>query len=177
MCGTDVVLHDTARQMIEKCLVASHNQGGTLVRVDYPQAFVIMPFSEKWSKKVYKKMIEPAVCEAGLECVRGDTVLRIENLTANIWGEILRAGIVVADLSSSNVNVYYELGLAHALGKDTFVLNQKGNKLPADFGGAHYYEYDRGKLKDGKRQLKKELEAWHDRRGADKVKELYERTG
>ncbi|MGI9078696.1 MAG: hypothetical protein ACR2G6_15410 [Gemmatimonadaceae bacterium] len=32
-------------------------------------------------------------------------------------------------------------GLAHALGKDTVILRQRGSQIPADIGGAHYHEY------------------------------------
>ena len=168
---TRVHLTEAARVIIEKCLVANFKQGGTLVRVDYPQAFVIMPFNTEFIP-IYRDMIEPAVSDAGLECRRGDTVLRIDDLTANVWSEILRAGLIIADVTQPNPNVYYELGLAHALGKDTFVLKQQGVTLPADFGGAHYYEYDPHNLKAEKQRLELVLKDWAQNRGAFKVKQL-----
>jgi hypothetical protein len=166
-----VKLKEAGRVMIEKCLVANYKQGGTLIRVDYPQAFVIMPFSDKF-KPIYTQMIEPAVIGAGLECKRGDSVLRIDDLTANVWSEILRAGLIIADISEHNPNVYYELGLAHAIGKDTFVLKQKGSELPADFGGVHYYEYDPNALETEKTRFENRFKEWADSRGAFKVKQI-----
>jgi len=106
------------------------------MRVDYPEAFVIMPFSEPWSDRLYSDMIEPAVKAAGLDCVRGDTAVRVGDLARNIWDAIMRAGVVIAEVSVPNPNVFYELGLAHALGKDRFILKHGTAKLPADFGGA-----------------------------------------
>ena len=164
-------LTEAGRSMLEKCLVSNHKQGGTLLRVDYPQAFVIMPFNDAF-KSIYEDMIEPAVTGAGLECTRGDSVLRIDDLTANVWSAILQAGLIIAEVSEPNPNVYYELGLAHAVGKDTFVLKQSGTTLPADFGGAHYYEYDSRNLAAEKERLEVTLKDWTERRGAFKVREL-----
>lgn len=166
-----VRLTEAARILVEKCLIANFKQGGTLVRVDYPQAFVIMPFDSAFTP-IYRDMIEPAVKDAGLECQRGDTVLRIDDLTANVWSEILRAGLIIAEITAPNPNVYYELGLAHALGKDSFVLKQQGVTLPTDFGGAHYYEYDPKNLVAEKQRLELTLKEWAKNRGAFKVKQL-----
>jgi hypothetical protein len=41
-----------------------------------------------------------------------------------------------------NPSVYYEIGLADALGKPVFLFKQANVPLPADFSGIHYYEYD-----------------------------------
>jgi len=169
--GPGARLTEAGRLVVEKCLVANYKQGGTLVRVDYPQAFVIMPYKDEF-KTVYEEMIEPAVRAAGLHCVRGDAVLRIDDLTANVWSEILRAGLILAEISDPNPNVYYELGLAHALGKDTFLLVQQGASLPADFRGAHYYPYDPSDLAQEMAKLEAAVRDWAERRGAFKVKEL-----
>ena len=57
---------DPAVGIIQNCLVANRREiFGIDMRVDEPQVFVIMPFSEKWSSQVYSKMIEPAVVEPG----------------------------------------------------------------------------------------------------------------
>jgi predicted nucleotide-binding protein len=72
----------------------------------------------------------------------------------------MHAGIVVADVSALNANVFYELGLAHAFGKDAVILRQANSKIPADIGGAHYHEYDLQSLDDGKAWLRSELAHW-----------------
>ena len=70
------------------------------------------------------------------------------------------AGLVIADVSAPNPNVFYEIGLTHALGKDCFILKQSDASVPADFGGAHYYEYDLADLHAGRDALRKEIEVW-----------------
>ena len=143
------------------------------IYVDCPVAFVIMPFQEPWSEEVYNKMIKTAISNAGLICVRGDTVLRVGDLTTNIWREILKAGLIIADISTPNINVFYELGLTHAIGKDTIIFKQKDTALPADFGGTHYQEYLLNDLDGGRKWLEDELILWHKDKKVDGVKALY----
>ena len=77
-----------------------------------------------------------------------------------MWRSITQAGLIVAEVSVPNPNVYYEIGLADALGKDVFLFKQHDARLPADFGGVHYYSYDVGDLADGRVTLTRELQAW-----------------
>jgi hypothetical protein len=154
-------LGKAARFVLDHCVVGNKRwQTASELRTDYPSAFVIMPFSESWSDDVRNQLIEPAVAEAGLACVRGDMPVRVADLTNTVWNAIVSAGLVIADLSAPNMNVFYELGLAHALGKDAFILKQRGVQLAADFGGAHYYEYDRGQPGAARQMLTDALSQW-----------------
>jgi hypothetical protein len=141
--------------------VANPRWRGQPVWVDDPSAFVVMPFREPWLT-LYDTMIEPAVTAARLMCVRGDRISRAGDLPQNIWNAILRAGVVVADISAENANVFYELGLAHALGKDTFVLRERNARVPADIGAAHYVDYDASAPEAGRAQLETLLRQWVD---------------
>jgi hypothetical protein len=165
-------LSPAARTLLGVCVVANKARQGKDLRVDYPQAFVVMPFSEKWSKAVYNKMIKPAVRAAGLECVRADKVVMSGKIDTGIWNQLLRAGVVVAEVSSPNVNVFYELGLAHALGKDVLLVKQKDTQLPADFGGELYYDYELPRLESGAKILEKALRGWAKEKYAAQVKAL-----
>ena len=153
-------LSPAARELLRTCVVANRRWPSDDLMVDYPTAFVVMPFREPWSNAVYNQMIRPAVLSAKLKCVRGDTVVRIGDLTKNVWGAIMKAGIIVAEVSAPNANVFYELGLGHALGKDAILLKEKSAKLPADFGGAHYHEYELHSLGRARKWLKTELTTW-----------------
>jgi len=72
----------------------------------------------------------------------------------------MRSGLVVAEVTVPNPNVFYEIGLAHALGKDCFILKQRNVRVPTDFGGSHYYEYDLNDLDTGRENLQREIETW-----------------
>lgn len=176
----DAVLYDSGLYALSRagqtilgaCVVANRRWSADDMWVDYPSAFVIMPFGEPWSAVVYDNLIKPGVENAGLACVRGDAILRIGDLAQNIWGALLHAGMAIADVSALNPNVFYELGLVHALGKDTIILKQAGSKLPADFGGAHYHEYDLQDLGAGKAWLTAELSKWSKDARSQAVKSL-----
>lgn len=151
-----------ARAVLNTCTVAQRLDDAAEVQVDRARVFCVMPFSEGWSDTVWRSCIEVAVAGARLKPMRGDTTLRTGSLIKNVWNQILESGCVVADLSAPNPNVYYELGMAHALGRDTFVMVQKGIDLPADIKGAHYLEYELANLAAATQELQAQLAAWRD---------------
>lgn len=163
---------DAARKILGTCIVANRRWSSDDIWVDYPSAFVVMPFSEPWSDAVFRDLLKPGVEGAGFKCIRGDAVVRIGDLTQNIWGALLRAGVVVADVSAVNANVFYELGLTHALGKDAIILKQAGAKVPADIGGAHYHEYRLDALDAARSWLSAELSQWAKDNHAEAVRRL-----
>jgi hypothetical protein len=153
-------LSSAATGLLQNCLVAYRNSIEKDLRVNEPSVFAVMPFSEVWSDTVLSTIIEPACSAAQLMCLRGDTIDRSRDLVSNILQAICGAGIVIFDLSSRNPNVYYELGLCTAIGKDYRVIKQSGVELPADLAGAHYIEYSLSNVADGLDRLAKELFAW-----------------
>jgi len=158
--GGAFALAPTAAHLLSHFTLGDKTWPSVDMEVDAPAALVIMPFSEPWSTSVYQLFIKPAVEEAGLSCTRGDEVPRRGSLMNNLWDAVLRAGVVIADISVPNPNVFYEMGLAHAIGKEAFVLRQAGSPVPADFNGAHRVEYDTADLASPRRQLASMLGQW-----------------
>ena len=86
-------------------------------------AFVAMPFGSKRGDdgvlidfdKVYLDYIAPALEAAGLEVFRADQEQRAGDIRTDMFQELLVADLVVADLTLDNPNVWYELGVRHAL--------------------------------------------------------------
>lgn len=166
-------LSPAATEIFKDCVVANRKWEGYDIRVDYPKAFVIMPFSKDWSDQVKEELIKPALAGADLEYVRGDTSPRASELTEDIWNDLLQSGVIIADISALNANVFYELGLAHALGKAVFILKQKDADVPADFGGTHYYEYDLNDLEAGMKLLRDGLQVYTAKHRFAAVKNIY----
>ncbi|HFQ4917279.1 TPA: hypothetical protein ACGUTA_004752, partial [Vibrio vulnificus] len=83
--------------------------------------FVIMPFAEPF-ETYYKRIIKPAIDENDLYTARGDSLFRSTHIMDDIWNSIKDATLVVAELTGKNPNVYYELGLAHALRKPAILI-------------------------------------------------------
>lgn len=126
-----------------------------------PFVLVLMPFAADYDD-VYKLGIKPA-CEAvGAVCERVDEQAYQSAIIHRIYEQIERADLVVADLSNRNLNVYYETGYAHALGKKVILLTRPGEKMPFDIGNYPHVLYERDKIAD----LREKLE-WHARQLLD----------
>jgi tetratricopeptide (TPR) repeat protein len=88
-----------------------------------PHAFVAMPFGTKPGpdgrpidfNRVFTEYIAPALEAAGLTAFRADQERRAGDIRTDMFQELLIADLVVADLSVDNPNVWYELGVRHAL--------------------------------------------------------------
>jgi len=160
--GYEFELSKPAREIIRRFTVAKAPNDDIDLRVDYPEVFIVMPFSESWSDNVFTQMFEPGIKDAKFTPIRGDLIVRIGDLSDNLWQSITQAGIIIAEVSVPNPNVYYEIGLAEALGKPIFLFKQEHIKLPADFGGIHYYTYDLNDLDAGRKMVTDELSKWAD---------------
>lgn len=103
--------------------------------------FVIMPFKEDWSNDTWKGIKE--VCDnLHIKVVRADDFFEPGAILDDIWKGILSAELIIADITSHNANVFYELGIAHTLGKDVVMIHQKnGEKVPFDIVHMRYVEY------------------------------------
>lgn len=103
--------------------------------------FVMMPFGE-WPDRYYKEIFVPAIKEAGLEPVRGDELYHTGSVVEQIWDQIEKAKLLVADLTGRNPNVFYELGLAHAAIKPVVFTAANIEDVPFDLRHLRVILYD-----------------------------------
>jgi hypothetical protein len=96
-----------------------------------PRAFVIMPFDPEF-RVIYDDLIKPALEEAGYDVSRADEPLDRRNVLMDVIKGLVEADLVVADLTTANANVFYELGVAHGLRKPTVLLAQRGEDASGD---------------------------------------------
>lgn len=95
-------------------------------------AFVAMPFGIKRGPdgtdidfdRIYNDLLKPAIEAAGLEIFRADEERSAGDIKTDMFQELLIADLVVADLTLDNPNVWYELGVRHALRARGVVLVQ-----------------------------------------------------
>jgi Tetratricopeptide Repeats-Sensor len=100
--------------------------------------FVVMGFGKKTDfetgrtldlDKTYRNIIKPAAQAAGLECIRADEIVHSGIIDVPMYDQLLNADVVIADLSTSNKNAFYELGVRHALRPHTtIVISEDGVK-------------------------------------------------
>ena len=102
--------------------------------------FVWMPF-DNVPKAVYTELIKPAFEEAGFRVLRADDISNHTNILEDNVTSIRAADFILADLTGSNPNVYYELGLADALGKPAVLLSQDVKTAPFDISQYRIHTY------------------------------------
>jgi O-acetyl-ADP-ribose deacetylase (regulator of RNase III) len=118
------------------------------------QCFVIMPFGEKDDRgqlidfdAVYNNIIEPAVESLAedkirISCLRCDEVEKSGLIHERMINYILDAEVAVVDISTANPNVYYELGVRHALrDRVTVLIRSEGTKNPFNITGMNTIDY------------------------------------
>jgi hypothetical protein len=104
--------------------------------------FVLMPFNKKQDPSgltidfdaVYSRLIAPAIEEAGLEPVRADKEMAGGIIHKPMFERLIICDFAVADLTTANANVFYELGIRHAIKPYSTVLvfYSEGSRLPFD---------------------------------------------
>lgn len=109
-------------------------------RVINDLVFIIMPFTQDWSKDIWEQVIKPAVQEMGMNPVRADDLYG-QNIMEDVWQSILKASIIICDTTGRNPNVFYELGIAHTLGKKVLLLTQSVADIPFDLHAYRHIEY------------------------------------
>jgi hypothetical protein len=111
--------------------VSAENQVEKSERIFLDTCFVMMPFGG-WYDRYYQEIFVPAIKDAGFEPVRVDELFSTGSVVEQIWEQISKASVLLADLSDKNPNVFYELGLAHAAKKPVVFTASKLEDVPFD---------------------------------------------
>jgi hypothetical protein len=102
----------------------------------------MMPFAGPLGS-YYEKIYDPAIRKAGLTPVRADAeIFGTGKIIDQIWRGITAAKVLVTELTSRNPNVFYELGLAHALGKPVVLVSSNESDVPFDLKHIRVIYYD-----------------------------------
>lgn len=115
-----------------------------------PLCFVLMPFGKKPDSAgsmvdfdaVYRELIVPAVEEAGLQPLRADEEMTGGIIHKPMFERLILCPYAVADLTTANANVFYELGLRHAVRPwSTVLIFSEGGRLPFDVSHLRAFRY------------------------------------
>jgi hypothetical protein len=118
-------------------------------------AFVLMPFAKKFDKRY--EAIKRAIDRAGMTGTRVDeqTFYR-QGITQKVLKQIEEAGVIIADMSTNNPNVLYEVGYSHAKNKLTILLTKDTSRIPFDLKDRPHVGFSN--LKDLENKLSHKLE-------------------
>jgi hypothetical protein len=104
--------------------------------------FVMQPFAPPHGD-YYEKIYKPAIEKTGLQPVRADAeIFGTGKIIDQVWSGINAAKVLVAELTTRNPNVFYELGLAHALNKPVVLISSNEPDVPFDLQHIRVIYYD-----------------------------------
>ena len=120
------------------------------------RAFIVRPFGKRDGidfDAVERLLIQPALTHQNIEGGTTGLILEAGNIREDMFQQLLVADLVIADISIHNANVFYELGVRHALQpRHTFLIRAKNTKpreqrgpqdeVPFDLRTDRYLEYD-----------------------------------
>lgn len=132
---------------------------------DSKVCFVVMGFGKKTDYEsgrtldldaTYEAIIQPAVLENKLRCIRADDIMHSGIIDTAMYEMLLRADLVVADISTGNVNAVYELGVRHALRPNsTIIMKEDAGKLHFDLNHVSTFQYEHLGQDIGHREAKR----------------------
>lgn len=109
-----------------------------------PNCFVVMGYGKKTDfkqnksfdlDKTYRNIIKPAAQAAGYTCERADEIQHAGIIDVPMYERLLMADLVIADLSTANINAFFELGVRYALRpKTTIVIAETNFEMGFDMG-------------------------------------------
>ena len=119
-----------------------------------PLCFVLMPFGEKPDPtggkvidfdRVYETGIRPAIDAAGMDSIRADEERVGGIIHAPMFERLLLCEFAIADLTTANANVFYELGIRHAARpRTTVTIRARHQPIPFDINFLRSLAYDLG---------------------------------
>jgi hypothetical protein len=117
-----------------------------------PNCFVVMGYGTKTDfkqnktfdlDKSYRAMIKPAAEAAGYTCERADEIQHAGVIDVPMYDRLLTADLVIADVSTANINAFFELGVRYALRpQTTIVIAEKNFDLGFDMGHVVVRRYE-----------------------------------
>ena len=107
--------------------------------------FVMMPFAGEFDD-IYRHVIAPSIEAAGYRSVRADQLSGTGPILREIIRQIERSDLLIVDVSKANPNVYYELGIAHALAKRAIIISSDVEDVPFDLRQYRVLPYDASNL-------------------------------
>lgn len=106
------------------------------------QVFVVMKYGDKALDSIYELVIKSVLKEYNMTPLRADQVEDSGTITDQILQYIERSALVLADLTGERPNCYFEVGYAHALGKEMILTIRKGEKVHFDMAARRFIEWD-----------------------------------
>lgn len=129
-----------------------------------------MPFGEKHDKdgtvidfdQIYHEVFMEPVKSMGFTPIRCDEILRSGSIHRDMFSHIAADELAIVDITTCNPNVFYELGVRHALQPSLTILTKsRKTEVPFNIQGQRIIEYPgrNGTLAESREEIRKFIEA------------------
>jgi len=135
----DLSLVEAANLTLNEGMAVRPLFGGRPQPFGSAHVFVLMPFADSFTP-VYDA-IRAAGRQLRLSVERADDFFSTNAVMDDVWTGICNSGVVVADCTGKNPNVFYEIGVAHTVGRDVILLAQTTADIPFDIGHLRHIQY------------------------------------
>jgi len=109
-------------------------------------AFILRPFGVKGGvdfERVERELLLPALVSLQISSRTSSPIIHLGNIREDLFESLLMSDLVLADISFPSADLFYELGLAHALrDRRTFLLGAAKSNAPFDLRTDRYLMYD-----------------------------------
>jgi len=106
-----------------------------------PQLCVALMSVTDSGKRAYQQIVSVAAREFGLTCVSAQSIFSTKHIMVEIWKQLNKTRLVIADLSDKDPDVFYLTGICHGLEKDVIFLAKKPGDIPFDLRGPSHVIY------------------------------------
>ncbi|XMB86341.1 hypothetical protein RJG79_00660 [Mycoplasmatota bacterium WC44] len=151
---SEKMFNQNSERVKESKFLGAHGFKTSDYIIDMKSVFVLIPFMES-SKQVFTAVQNVTEDEYYLKCSMGDDKYIEGDILPEILKKIAQSRLVIASIDGRNPNVFYELGIAHALDKPTILISHYKNKhdIPIDIKSKYIIIYS--DLEDLKNELRK----------------------
>jgi hypothetical protein len=102
--------------------------------------FVVMSFNPEL-RPIFDEHILGVTKSLNLTAKRADDFFSTHHVMSDVWEAMNAARVVIADCTGRTPNVFYEIGMAHTLGRPVVLIAQRSRDVPFDLGDIRYIEY------------------------------------
>ena len=155
----DLGLTDLSNFSSHSSLIANPIFGTDYKNISCPDVFVLMPFDDQL-KPVYDDHIKVVTEKLQLTVGRADDFFTADSIIEEVWTAIAKSRVLIADCTHRNPNVFYEIGIAHTIGKGVILIAQDMRDIPFDVRHIRsiIYEYTPRGMQDFEKKLHSTIE-------------------
>jgi hypothetical protein len=131
---------ELARHSPQSMMLVSPTFGLPQIKFKF-DVLVLMPFKTDLLP-IYQDHIKKVAHQLNMSVARADDFFTTQSIIEEIWSAIANSKCIIADCTDRNPNVFYEIGIAHSLGKPVILITKNSEDIPFDLRHRRFIKYE-----------------------------------